>query len=117
MRVTPRKAAMADTATTHKASQEANTWVSAQSSIIWSVVTTKAATPAAKSNVDKVFAEVAGAGAWPKTDFETVAFILYSLLTGFVALKIRSHPTLGLNLRVTTSIVQLYIHDVYHSHW
>jgi hypothetical protein len=53
-------------------------------------MTTKAATPAANSKVDRALADVAGAatlataaGAWPKTDFETVAFILYSLQKGF----------------------------------
>jgi hypothetical protein len=69
------------------------TWVSAQSSIIWSVMTTKAATPAASNKVAKALADVAGAtacaeaaGTWPKTDFETVVFILFSLQKGFVSL-------------------------------
>jgi hypothetical protein len=54
-------------------------------------MTTKAATPAASNKVAKALADVAGAtawaeaaGTWPKTDFETVVFILYSLQKGFV---------------------------------
>jgi hypothetical protein len=64
-------------------------------------MTTKAATPAASSKVDKALADVAGAttwaeaaGTWPKTDFETVVFILYSLQKGFVSLQSKTIKTL-----------------------
>jgi hypothetical protein len=87
-------------------------------------MTTKAATPAASSKVDKALAEVAGAtawavvaGIWPSTDFDAVVFILYSLSTGSDTLKVKDGQNHGLNIRVNTGVVQLYIHDVYHSHW
>jgi hypothetical protein len=65
-------------------------------------MTTRAATPAANSKVDSALADVAGAttlavatGAWPKTDFETVAFILYSLQKGFDTLRSKNIKTVG----------------------
>jgi hypothetical protein len=60
---------------------------------------------------------VVDAGTWPRTDLVTAAFILYSLSTSFVTLKIKDCQNHGPYIRVTTGIVQLYIHDVYHSHW
>jgi hypothetical protein len=77
---------MATTATAHSASQAANTWVSAQSSMRWSAKTTKAATPAANIQVAKVLVDVLAAGLavwrvgnWPKTVLEVLVFIFRSL--------------------------------------
>jgi hypothetical protein len=61
-------------------------------------MTTKAATPAASSSVDKVLADVAGfteavveMGVWPKTDLVTMVFIFCSLSSGFDTLNIKDY--------------------------